>query len=105
MAGNRELFDKALNDGHSAAWDQDWDRATQYYIRAVQEFPENAQALNSLALALLNAKRFQEALKIYTRSADLNPDDPVLLEKSADGLARFARSDDERTASVTVARR
>ena len=48
MAGNRELFDKALNDGHSAAWDQDWDRATQYYIRAVQEFPENAEALNSL---------------------------------------------------------
>ena len=69
MAGNRELFDKALNDGHSAAWDQDWDRATQYYIRAVQEFPENAEALNSLGLALLNAKRFQEAVNATMFSA------------------------------------
>src|SRR5579859_5761926 len=103
MAGNRELFDRALNDGHSAAWDQDWDRATQYYIRAVQEFPENAEALNSLGLALLNAKRFQEALKIYSRSAELNPDDPVPLEKSADVLERLGRLQDAAQRYVRVA--
>jgi len=91
MAGNREVFDKALNDGHSAAWDQDWDRATQFYIRAAQEFPESTDALNSLGLALLNAKRYQEALKIYSRSAELNPDDATPLEKSADVLERLGR--------------
>ena len=29
MAGSEELFQKAMNEGHSAAWDQTWDVAVQ----------------------------------------------------------------------------
>jgi hypothetical protein len=41
MPGNEEVFQKALNDGHSAAWDQMWDKAAVCYQRALDEFPDN----------------------------------------------------------------
>ena len=30
-----------MNLGHSAAWDQQWDRAAAYYRQALAEFPDN----------------------------------------------------------------
>ncbi len=91
MAGNREIFEKAMNAGHSAAWDQQWDKAIAAYGRAIQEFPEDPDAHNSLGLALLQARRLEEALKVYTRAHQLTPDDPIPLEKSADVLERMGR--------------
>ena len=41
MAGNRKIYEQAMNMGHSAAWDQEWDTAIAAYGRAVQEFPED----------------------------------------------------------------
>jgi len=91
MAGNREIYDKAMNAGDIAAWDQQWDRAIVAYGRAVQEFPEDPTAHRSLGLALLQAHRLDEALKVYTRAHQLAPDDPIPLEKSADVLERMGR--------------
>ncbi len=91
MAGNRAIYDKAMNAGHSAAWDQQWDKAIAAYGRAVQEFPEDPDAHRSLGLALLQARRLEEALKVYTRAHQLAPDDPIPLEKSADVLERMGR--------------
>ena len=91
MAGNRTIYDKAMNAGHSAAWDQQWDKAIAAYGRAVQEFPEDPDAHRSLGLALLQARRLEEALKVYTRAHQLAPDDPIPLEKSADVLERMGR--------------
>ncbi len=91
MAGNRKIYEKAMNAGHSAAWDQQWDRAIAAYGRAVQEFPEDPDAHRSLGLALLQARRLEEALKVYTRAHQLAPDDPIPLEKSADVLERMGR--------------
>jgi len=91
MAGDRTIYEKAMNAGHSAAWDQQWDRAIAAYGRAVQEFPEDPDAHRSLGLALLQAQRLEEALKVYTRAHQLAPDDPIPLEKSADVLERMGR--------------
>ena len=91
MAGNREIYEKAMNAGHNAAWDQQWDRAIAAYGRAIQEFPEDPDAHRSLGLALLQARRLEEALKVYTRAHQLAPDDPIPLEKSADVLERMGR--------------
>ena len=51
MPGNRQIYEQAMNMGHSAAWDQAWDRAIAAYGRAVQEMPEDPAAHNSLGLA------------------------------------------------------
>lgn len=91
MAGDRQIYQKAMNAGHSAAWDQQWDRAIAAYGRAVQEFPEDADAHRNLGMALLMAHRLEEALKVYMRANQLAPDDPIPLEKSADVLERMGR--------------
>ncbi|MEP7289460.1 MAG: tetratricopeptide repeat protein, partial [Chloroflexota bacterium] len=60
-------------------------------------------AHNSLGLALLNVKRFDDALKVYNRAHVLAPDDPIPLEKSADVLERLGRLQEAAQQYVTVA--
>ena len=80
---SEDAFQKALSEGHSAAWDQDWNKAAECYRRAVLEFPEEPKALNSLGLALYQLGRFEESLDTYRRVAQIAPDDPMPLEKVA----------------------
>lgn len=103
MAGNRYIYDQAMNMGHSAAWDQEWDKAIAAYGRAVQEFPEDPAAHNSLGLALLQARRLEDALKVYTRAHQLAPDDTIPLEKSADVLERLGRLKEAAQQYINVA--
>ena len=81
MAGNKEAFQKAMNLGHSAAWDQDWRQAANYYHRALDEYPQNPQALSSLGLALYELQDFEGALKCYQTASSIMPDDPSAHEK------------------------
>jgi tetratricopeptide (TPR) repeat protein len=81
MPGREEIFQKAMNDGHSAAWDQEWDKAVSAYRRALQEIPDHPKALNSLGLALFQLGNFEESLQTYLTVAKLSPDDPVPTEK------------------------
>jgi tetratricopeptide (TPR) repeat protein len=83
MAGNENVFQKAMNEGHSAAWDQTWDVAVKAYQRAIDEFPDNAKALNSLGLAQYQLQRYDDALKTYIMVAKVNPEDAVAFEKVA----------------------
>jgi tetratricopeptide (TPR) repeat protein len=103
MAGNRKLYEQAMNMGHSAAWDQEWDKAIAAYGRAVQEFPEDPAAHNSLGLALLQARRLEDALRVYTRAHQLAQDDPIPLEKSADVLERLGRLNEAAQQYINVA--
>jgi tetratricopeptide (TPR) repeat protein len=83
MPGREDIFQKAMNDGHSAAWDQEWDKAVAAYRQALQEFPDHPKALNSLGLALYQLGNVEESLHIYMNVAKLSPDDPVPMEKVA----------------------
>jgi tetratricopeptide (TPR) repeat protein len=83
MPGRDNIFQKAMNDGHSAAWDQEWDKAVSAYRQALQEFPDHPKALNSLGLALYQLGDVEEALQIYMNVAKFSPDDPVPMEKVA----------------------
>lgn len=83
MSGREDIFQKAMNQGHSAAWDQEWDQAAKFYRTALEEFPENPKALTSLGLALFELREYQEALPYYINALKLSPEDPYLLEKIA----------------------
>lgn len=83
MPEREDVFQKAMNDGHSAAWDQEWEKAAAAYRKALQEFPDHPKALNSLGLALYQLGHFDEALQIYLHVAKLSPDDPIPVEKIA----------------------
>ncbi|MBI3338679.1 MAG: tetratricopeptide repeat protein [Chloroflexi bacterium] len=83
MPGRDDVYQKVMNEGHSAAWDQDWKKAAAAYRKALQEFPDQPKALNSLGLALYQLGELDEALRIYERVAQISIDDPVPLEKVA----------------------
>lgn len=103
MAGNERLFQQAMSDGHSAAWDQDWQRAANYYRLALEQFPENHTALSNLGLALFELKDLASALKIYQRAAITDPTDPVPVEKIALLLEKLKRSNEAARASAQAA--
>jgi tetratricopeptide (TPR) repeat protein len=92
MAGNRAIYEQAVNEGNSAAWDQQWEQAIASYARALDEFPDDASVMSSLGLALLAQNRWEQALAVYQRAAQLKPDDPLPLEKCAEILDRLNKS-------------
>ncbi|HKZ55015.1 MAG TPA: tetratricopeptide repeat protein [Anaerolineales bacterium] len=89
MTGRRDLFEESLRLGHSAAWDSKWDRAIEFYRKALAEFPEDGSALSSLGLALLETGRVEEALSVYQRAVKASPDDPIPAEKCAEIYERL----------------
>ena len=72
-----------MNTGHSAAWDQDWQKAAGYYSAALDEFPENPLALSSLGLAYFELHDYENSLICYQHAAGIAPKDPVPQEKLA----------------------
>ncbi len=94
MAGREDVFQKAMNEGHSAAWDQNWDEAAKAYLKALAEFPESAKALNSYALAQYQLQRFDAALKAYIHAARVSPEDPIPFEKIAQINERLGNLND-----------
>lgn len=91
MSGNREVYQRYMEEGHNAVWDQNWQTAIKAYTQAVREVAEDPEAYISLGLALLRVGRLEDAFKVYNRAHQLAPDDPVPLEKSADILERMGK--------------
>jgi tetratricopeptide (TPR) repeat protein len=105
MSGNREIYDQEMNAGLEAAWIQDWKVAAEHYGRAIQQFPDDPEAHLNLGFALLSADRLNEAFKVYTRAAQLAPNDPIPLEKSADVMERMGRLKEAAQQYASVAER
>lgn len=93
MTGRQDLFQKAMNQGHSAAWDQLWERAATYYSQALREFPDHPQALANLGLSLYEQQEYEEALLCYQKAARAAPEEPVYLEKVAQLFERIGNVD------------
>jgi tetratricopeptide (TPR) repeat protein len=83
MAGREDIFQKEMSEGHSAAWDQQWDKAADAYRKALAEFPDQPKALTSLGLALFELQQYDDALAAYLHAAKISPSDPIPLEKVA----------------------
>jgi tetratricopeptide (TPR) repeat protein len=92
MAGNEQAFQKAISDGHSAAWDQQWDKAALAYQQALEEFPDNPKALASLGLAFFELQRYDESLQAYQKAVKAAPNDPLPLEKVGQLLERLGNN-------------
>ena len=61
MTESQNRFQQAMNQGHTAAWDQDWQRAVDYYHQALEEIPDDPIALVSLGLALYELGLYDQA--------------------------------------------
>ncbi len=94
MPGNQEAFQNAMNLGHSAAWEQQWDRAVGFYRQALDEMPDQPLALSSLGLALYEMQDYEAALQVYQRSTIVAPSDPIAFEKVARIYERKGNNDE-----------
>jgi tetratricopeptide (TPR) repeat protein len=102
MAGNQETFQKAMSQGHSAAWEQHWREAADFYRQALEVVPDHPMALTSLGLALFELGEFDKALQVYQRAAQFGPNDPIPLEKMAQIFERQGRTKEVVQASMQV---
>jgi tetratricopeptide (TPR) repeat protein len=103
MTADVDLFQQALNSGHSAAWDGMWDKAADYYRQALQVTPDQPRALSSLALALYEQGQYDSALQTYLHAARITPGQPALLEKIAQLYERLGSVDWAAAAALQAA--
>ncbi len=92
-----------MNQGHSAAWDQDWQKAAEFYATALAEFPEHPLALSSLGLAYFELQEFERSLECYQHAARVAPGDPVPQEKLARIYERMGQLKEAAGASLQAA--
>ncbi len=81
MSGDLQAFHTAMNQGHSAAWDQKWSDAANFYRQALEEYPNDPMALLSLGLSFLEMEDYEGALAQYQKVSSISPNDPVPYEK------------------------
>lgn len=98
MAGNRAIFERAVEQGRDAAQREDWPTALKEFYRAVQEFPNDLDARSQLAVALYNTGKYQQAIQILTDLRKRRGDDPFTLAY----LARAYEGNQELQAAVEI---
>jgi tetratricopeptide (TPR) repeat protein len=103
MPGRQDVYEAAMREAADAAWDHDWERAVEAYLTAVEEFPQDPNALAGLGLALVEADRLEQALEVYNHITQLAPGDPIALEKSAEVLERMGHLEDAARKYMEVA--
>jgi tetratricopeptide (TPR) repeat protein len=94
MSGDQQAFLKAMNQGHSAAWDQNWTDAVNYYRVALGQYPDDPMALISIGLAFLEMQDYEGALMHYQKVSSISPNDPVPYEKMAFIFEKMGRIKD-----------
>jgi tetratricopeptide (TPR) repeat protein len=103
MPGREDIFQKAINQGHSYAWDQEWSKAVNSYRQALEELPDHPKALSSLGLALIQSQQYDEAFQIYQRVAELVPNDPIPFERIAQLSERLGQLKEATDAAMKAA--
>ncbi|WP_298818456.1 tetratricopeptide repeat protein [Chloroflexus sp.] len=73
MAGNRAIFDRAMEQCRDASARGQWEDALRAAVRALQEFPQDVEARAAAAVALFQTNRFDKALQAF---GDLHQTDP-----------------------------
>ena len=100
-----QAFQAAMDAGHTAAWNLEWDKAAQAYARAVSLKPRDYWALANLGLALYSLGQFREAAEVYRRAAEVAPNEPTPWEKLAHILERLGNKKAAVEAAMAAAER
>lgn len=82
-----------INRGNVYAGLGEWGAAQKSYRLALRREPGNAEAMNNLAWALLQAEETGEALALAEKAVDTNPGEPAYLDTLAE--IRIVRHDYE----------
>ncbi len=91
MAANQDAFNKAMEMGHSEAWEQNWEEAARCYRMALSELPNDVAALSNLGLALSELQDYNGAVQCYINALQTTPDDGVLLSNLSKTYEKMGR--------------
>ena len=94
MPGYRQVFEQSMKRGQGLARQQAWDRALVEFQRALNEFPDDANALAATTTALINLKRWADAAVVLQYARQVQPDDIVTLERLASVLEQLNKPAD-----------
>lgn len=103
MTGIQETYQKFMNQGNSAAWDQQWEQAAQSYLHALDEIPDDPAALSSAGTAYYELKNFDMALIYFQKAASVSPDNPGSMEKIGRIFERNGKLTEAVQASIKAA--
>ncbi len=98
-------FQAAMDAGHTAAWNLEWEKAAQAYARAVSLKPRDYWALVNLGLALFSLGQLREAAEVYHKAAQVAPDEPAPWEKLAQIFERLGNEKAAVEAAMAAAKR
>lgn len=105
MSATEKNYKQAMDKGHSAAWEQNWERAASFYRHALDEKEDDPKALTSLGLALFNLREYQQSLHYYLRASEVDFHNPVPLERAAILFSGLDRSEKASKFAVEAAER
>ncbi len=80
MPGNRALFDRAMEQSREAARQKQWDESLKQVVRALQEFPQDADARSSAAVALFHTNKLSQSLQLFEDLHKSDKHNPFFLE-------------------------
>ncbi len=103
MAANQESYNKAMEMGHSAAWEQNWQEAVRCYRLALNAAPNDAAALSNLGLALNELQDYTSAVQCYINALQTTPDDGVLLANLSKTYEKLGKIQDAATNRLLAA--
>jgi tetratricopeptide (TPR) repeat protein len=94
MTEGENHYQIEMEQGHNAAWDQDWQSAEEHYRQALEEAPDDPNALVSLGLALYELGSYEQSLQYYSRAEEVSPENPLAFERTSQ-LHEFLGQDEE----------
>ncbi|RRR70647.1 MAG: tetratricopeptide repeat protein [Candidatus Viridilinea halotolerans] len=92
MAGNRAIFDRALEQSRDAARQSRWDESLKLAVRALQEFPHDGDARTNVAVALFHTDKLDRALQVFEELRAEDQNNPFFLNYIAQAQARQGNS-------------
>lgn len=96
MPGNRAIYDRAMDQSREASRQGRWDDALKSAVRALNEFPQEAEARTLAAVGLFNTNRLAQSLQIFNELRDADPGNPFYL----DYIARAQDQNGETEAAI-----
>ncbi len=96
MAGNRGIYNAAVQKAQTHARKQEWSAALKEYQRAVAEFPDDLDARLGIGAAYSGLQRWKEALELYQELQKAYPEDPGIMERLAETFLQLKNMDQVR---------
>ncbi len=104
MAGDKKVYDKAIQAGLNFAWEGKWQKALDAYRRALAEMPGDPVVHNHLGLAYLQLEQLEPALEAYAQASKLSPGNPAPLARIAEIHAKLGQRRAAADASFSLAK-